>query len=930
MSAPPLLEKTNEAHESGKDSRLLPHHVEYLAARAVGTELATRAGLRSVDAREAGRLLGFDGAATSGGLAVPYFDEEGRILTHRVRLEPGEWRTPQGSARPYLPPPGVVPEEVWRTTTPLAVVEAPVKALALCQVGVPTWALGGVTAGGHDTCERGPLGHTLSHPDLQRRMLLDGRSITVVFDAGRVLNPMVALGEAYLAKVLAAKGVEVRIAELPLSGDGTDQGPDDFIAQHGLAPFTAILTRAVPWAPEMLVTQAIELGSTRLEGRRAVAALLESLPFLAALHNDPIARDLAAEELKRAGFRTATLADALSRFKNALSARAAKSAGVEPPKPAESRYQVVDGSLVRVVARGRAEILETIANFTATIEAEVVVSDGVQDARQYEVRARQGKRVVTFRTAATEFPKLTWVSRHLGATAIIEPGRRNADHLPVAIQKLSPPPKQRTVFAHLGWRTIDGEPHFVHCGGATGAHGHRADFEVDVLDGLSNYRLPETPSGAELIAAIRASLSLLDVAPARVSAPLLAATYAPVVGVTALVDHGYFFAGPTGAGKTEVASIGQQHYGAGLDAKNLPASWSSTANALEALAFAAKDALLVIDDFCPRGPRSEVDRLHAVADRLFRAQGNRSGRSRMRSDGSMQPTRPPRGMTLATGEDVPEGHSLRARLLIVEVGRGDVDWAHLTTLQGAAHAGQLAQALAAFVQWLASDLPASQARAAARMEELSHEVQASHRRSPRAVGAAASSLELLLDFASSIGAIGPDERDALWTKCWSGLMELAANQSAYLADADPAARYLTLIRTALRSGNAHLTTEGGGPPARSSNWGWLQSLAKGPRIGVLRADDIYLDPGAALAVAIRQGSAHGVNFPFSMRTINSLLREKGLLASDGGQRGATVRVMLDGNRATVLHLKVQTLLEGEDDVSPLGQFGQFPDPEEAP
>jgi hypothetical protein len=31
----------------------------------------------------------------------------------------------------------------------------------------------------------------------------------------------------------------------------------------------------------------------------------------------------------------------------------------------------------------------------------------------------------------------------------------------------------------------------------------------------------------------------------------------------------------------------------------LPAAWSSTGNALEVLAFHAKDALLVIDDFAP-------------------------------------------------------------------------------------------------------------------------------------------------------------------------------------------------------------------------------------------------------------------------------------------------------------------------------------------
>ena len=44
-----------------------------------------------------------------------------------------------------------------------------------------------------------------------------------------------------------------------------------------------------------------------------------------------------------------------------------------------------------------------------------------------------------------------------------------------------------------------------------------------------------------------------------------------------------------GTFKTELAALAQQHYGAGLDARHLPGSWSSMGNSLEALAFAAKD-----------------------------------------------------------------------------------------------------------------------------------------------------------------------------------------------------------------------------------------------------------------------------------------------------------------------------------------------------
>src|SRR6185436_13476176 len=112
-----------------------------------------------------------------------------------------------------------------------------------------------------------------------------------------------------------------------------------------------------------------------------------------------------------------------------------------------------------------------------------------------------------------------------------------------------------------------------------------------------------------------------------------------------------------------LAALAQQHYGAGMDSRHLPASWSSTGNSLEGLAFAAADALLVVDDFAPGGTTADVARMHREADRLLRAQGNRSGRMRMRADATLRPPKPPRGIILSTGEDVPRGQSLRARLL---------------------------------------------------------------------------------------------------------------------------------------------------------------------------------------------------------------------------------------------------------------------------
>ena len=136
---------------------------------------------------------------------------------------------------------------------------------------------------------------------------------------------------------------------------------------------------------------------------------------------------------------------------------------------------------------------------------------------------------------------------------------------------------------------------------------------------LVAFCLPAPPEGAALPDAVRASLGLLRLGPGRATFPLLAAVFrAVLVGDT---DFALHLAGPTGSFKSEAAALAQQHFGAGMDARPLPANWSSTANALEGLAFSAKDALLVVDDFCPTGAAHDVQRYHREADRLFAARG---------------------------------------------------------------------------------------------------------------------------------------------------------------------------------------------------------------------------------------------------------------------------------------------------------------------
>src|SRR5262249_31322273 len=160
---------------------------------------------------------------------------------------------------------------------------------------------------------------------------------------------------------------------------------------------------------------------------------------------------------------------------------------------------------------------------------------------------------------------------------------------------------------HTGWRKVQGTWVFLHANGALGALGPVADTVVALPEPLSGFQLPDPPQGEELAHAVQASLRVLALGPDPIMFPQLAAAYRAVLGGA---DSSLHTSGPTGTFKSETAAVIEQHFGPGLDGRHLPASWSSTGNSLEGLAFAAKDVVLVVDDFCPTGSAADIQRYH--------------------------------------------------------------------------------------------------------------------------------------------------------------------------------------------------------------------------------------------------------------------------------------------------------------------------------
>jgi len=596
-------------------------------------------------------------------------------------------------------------------------------------------------------------------------------------------------------------------------------------------------------------------------------------------------------------------------------------------------YRRTPHGLFRVKESDGEEILVPLTNFDARIVADVVHDDGAETENSFEIEAKLGEESQRFNVPAPSFASLGWVIEHLGSKAIVYAGYTVRDHTRVAIQMLSGERERLTVFTHTGWRKNDGQWVYLHAGGGIGPGGTLANVRVNLGEGLASYRLPNPAEGAELKEAIAATLRRLDLAPDPVSIPTF---IAPFRAATGSCDFTVHLAGTTGVFKTEDAALMNQHFGPGIDGRHLPGSWHGTDNALEGLAFAAKDALLVIDDFAPAGPPHEVQRWHQKADRVIRHQGNNNSRQRMRADGSLRPPKPPRGMIVSTGEDVPRGQSLRARMFIIEISQGDIDVDKLSACQSDAARGLYAAAMAGFVQWLAARYEDVHKTLRAQINELRQQavVSGMHRRTPDIVASLAVGLKYFLAFARDAGAITVSEAEALWRRGWLALGQVAAKQDAYHKASEPTQRFIELLLSAIASGHAHIAGPNGNQPNDTPEaWGWWLKTSglnqrnewqpQGDRVGWVDGETVYLDPDASYrsAQAMAAGSADGLGI--TAQTLRKRLSERCLLVVEGSRQALTVRRALEGRSRDVLQLVVGTLTPGKPDIPDITPDAQW-------
>jgi hypothetical protein len=594
------------------------------------------------------------------------------------------------------------------------------------------------------------------------------------------------------------------------------------------------------------------------------------------------------------------------------------------PELVGTPYRIVNGGFVRLKNTQEGEIPRRLTNFTARVEEEVIRDDGAETKRIYRIVGKAGERSLPKTDVpATQFGSLNWVSEEWGLAARITAGQGAKDYTREAIELLSEGATTRHVHAHTGWRVppAGGELAYLHAGGAIGAE----DVEVELEPGLERYALPTPGPPEELAEAVRQSLAFLEVAPERVTAPLLGAAYLAPLSEIVVPDFTLWLWGGTGSFKSTLAALTLSHFGTFTE-EELPISFESTPNFVERILFLLKDTLAVVDDWRPAVSRADASEMDKRAQRLLRTVGNRQGRGRMTSDTMLRRTYPPRGMVIATAEALPEGpafESAAARSLSVNLLREEVDLRQLSELQR--HRAMLSKAMAGYIQWVAPRYETLFGELLIRRDLTRDKVCANlvgaHPRTPGAAAALIVGLELLQAYAVNVGVVERAEADEFFACATAGVIEAAKAHIEATKGGDPATRFIELLRSLFSAGKAYLKDRGTGiEPPGWQELGWeennnLSGEMYRPKSGaefVGWADDmyLYLDREAAYAAVAAFAQRGAIPFGIKQRALWGALKRAEITLTDSGRTDTTASI--GGKSKRVIQLPRKIIFDGDE------------------
>ena len=867
---------------------LLSQHSKMLRDEsAITDEVIIQRGYRSIADRQELLNLGFaDWQVNVPSLLVPIHRPNGTNSIYQHR--PDEPRIKKKDGKPvkyesmansgiYLDCPPVCQSMLSDPSIPLWVTEGCKKGDSLASRGLCVISLIGVDC--------------FDCPEDWRCINLKNRKVYIIFDSDVTIKPQVQGALNRLVKYLKRLGAG-EILPLLLPNNGREKlGVDDYLATGATID-------------DLLNLEVLELGlfeADKLERLVEAAATKEVIDRdnalrgvfteIAKCDDDFILTRLRSSVAKKLNLKLREYDRLLKVAKNA--------ARPEGTSLTDSNYMIANGRICyRRFTKDGDMIFDPLCNFVASITEDVLHDDGEDIARNFSIigELASGESLSPITIPASKFGAMNWVSGEWGARAVVGAGMGTKDRLREAIQLLSSDISSRHVFTHTGWREVKGKRVYLSASGATGIDG----VSVEMAKEFEHYCLPLKPNN--LSEAMKASLRFLDSAPFTVSIPIWAAVWLAPLAEIIYPAFVIWLYGTTGSKKSTIAALALNHYGERFSDTLLPADWWATVNSLEKMIFLAKDALFVIDDYRPESDPFRRRELETAAARIIRHVGNRSGRGRMNADLSLRTTYRPRGLVLATGEQLPSGRSIMGRLFTVEVGEKDVDTAKLTACQG--ESTQYSHALSGYLRWLADQWQHLETELPKLWNKVrySYQHEDAHARTAGTLASLYLGLEMGLQYAVEVGALDQGEYTELRQLGETALLTIANDQAKLVVEEKPAIRFLKVVasllcqkKVALEGLNSKDAGLGGTPgkPDHAERLGWCDK------------DYVFLIPSASFNKVSRYCASERYHFPVTERTLKKELAEEGYTLTEDTRN--TKRVLIEGKQEPILAIQISII-----------------------
>lgn len=520
-----------------------------------------------------------------------------------------------------------------------------------------------------------------------------------------------------------------------------------------------------------------------------------------------------------------------------------------------------------------------LCNFVALPVEIVETDDGLNVEKSLRIVGWNlyGKPLKPVMVPMAKFKSMDWALESWDVEANIMPGNTVKDKLRwIMTEAASKAAKRKTVYSHCGWRKIDSKWAYLHQGGCIGADG----INVDMGNDLGDYTLSGQPEDMSVQDAAFTSYNMTICIPAYISVPLLGITYlaplcefldqvlCPPSFVTALI-------GQHGTHKTSIASLFLNHFGR-FGIRGMPTNFTSTLNAVRRSAFAAKDALLLVDDYFPATSIQERRKMENIMQVISRTFGDKANRNRLNADLSMQKGMPARCIAMMTGETLPDvGASGQARMYVIELDKKSYAYSdELEQLRQDAEDGALRKAMSSYIEWLlpqAEDLPQRLREMFRDYRKRAHELIAGAATNDRADDAVAHimiGLTMMMEWVKSMGMMSAEDVQDQLNEWWGIVVSNTKAQGAEGKDESPVAMFMTAVREMLISGVVTVVDISPGTERKAPSKGMC---------GYCDSQNYYFLPEQIYGAACKFFNDQNRVYPLTKNALFKIMREDGII-----------------------------------------------------